>query len=83
MKIRVSLKDPDTLHDAVEEAVRADIEATTTGLSKQEKDYLLDERVDSVRSDIAERWMPYSEYLLVEFDTESGSATVLPAKAFK
>jgi hypothetical protein len=83
MKIRVTLQDPDTLYDDVESAVRADIKANTSGLSKKEQKAILDERCDEERSVIAERWMPYSEYLTVEFDTEAGTATVVPAKEFK
>lgn len=83
MKIRVSLKDPDSMHDAVEDAVRADIKETTDGLSQKERDYLLDERVGPVQGEITARWMPYGEYLYVEFDTDTWTATVLSAKEWK
>ena len=78
MKIRVTLKDPDTMSDAVEEAVRREVKKLE-GLSKEERDDLVEGRTSEQRSKIVDGWMPYGEYLEVEFDTEAGTATVIPA----
>ena len=80
MKIRVSLKDPDSMPDAVSDAVYAEVKRQTAGLSDEERRELANARKCGVQSEITKRWMPYSEYLLVEFDTETWEARVLPAK---
>lgn len=43
MKFRVTMKDPDVLHDAIEEAVKASIDVLP-GLDKRERDALMDAR---------------------------------------
>jgi len=81
MKIRVTLKDPDTMPDSVQEAFsRAPY---PDGLSEVEWEQIRGDRAAAVQSDITSRWMPYAEYLVVEFDTDAKTATVLPASAFK
>jgi hypothetical protein len=78
MKIRVTLKDPDTMLDSVDEAVKrlpkpADVSAS-------EWAYIREQRGLEAKEHISDRWMRYGEYLDVEFDTEAGTATVLSAK---
>ncbi len=82
MKIRVSLKNPDSMHDAVSDAVREDTQSIA-GISEAERVGISRDRADEIQGDITKRWMPYGEYLLVEFDTETWTATVLPASAHK
>ena len=77
MKIRVTLKDPDTMHDAVREAVTAEVEANFESLSKSERNSLIDSRVEEHTDIIIKDWMRYGEYLTVEFDTEKLTATVI------
>lgn len=81
MKIRVTLKDPDSMPDAVCDAFAAS--AQPSGISKEEWAVIRQERALAAQHAITQQWMPYSEYLAVEFDTETGTATVLPAKDFK
>lgn len=75
MKVRVTLKDPDTMHDAVDRAVvkldRPD------GVSQPEWEDICEGRAGAAKSVISEKWMEYGEYLVVEFDTEAGTATVI------
>ncbi len=78
MKIRMALKDPDTMPDAVEEAVQADTKRIE-GLSEAERVGVSRSRTAAIEMEISDRWMRYGEYLLVEFDTETWTATVLPA----
>lgn len=78
MKIRVTLKDPDTMHDSVDDAFMR--LPRPNGISKSEWAVLCEARASDAKSEIARRWMAYGEYLEVEFDLEAGTATVLPAK---
>lgn len=83
MKIRAVLKDPDSLHAAVEDAITADLDASTSGISDQARASMRTARVDDVWGELSERWVAYSEYLIVEFDTDDWTATVRPASEFK
>lgn len=81
MKIRVALKDLDSMQDAVAEAYeRAE---KPEGIDADEWVDIRAERVRKAADGISDKWMPYGEYLYVEFDTEAGTATVLPASEFK
>jgi hypothetical protein len=79
MKVRVVLKDPDSMPDAVSDAVKADLQKNTSGISDDERESLSKDRASAITGEIAERWMRWAEYLVVEFDTDTWTATVLPA----
>ena len=74
MKFTVTLKDPDVLDDAINDAVD---KSFPEGLSEEEKELLADGRREEYRL-FAGKWMKYGEYLTVEFDTEAGTALLLP-----
>lgn len=76
MKIRVTLKDPDTMQDSVDVAMAR--EPKPEGISTDEWKGIREDRAGAIKDDIADRWMSYGEYLVVEFDTEAGTATVIP-----
>lgn len=76
MKFKVTMKDPDTLYDAIDEAVRDDI-AKIAGLTDADREELAETRTDAVR-EVTRKWFQYGEYLSVEIDTETGTAIVLP-----
>lgn len=78
MKFTVTMKDPDTLTDAIEEAVREEVEAM--GLPEDEAEALMEARADKVGR-LCDRWFEYGEYLQVEIDTEAETATVVPLKS--
>jgi len=78
VKIKVTLKDPDTMRDAVRDSVTKDVKAL--GLSDRESKLLIDDRTETESAEISDRWMEYGEYLSVEFDTEAGTATVIERK---
>jgi hypothetical protein len=78
VKIKVTLKDPDTMQDAVRDAVTRDVKAL--GLSARESALLIEDRTENESTEITHRWMEYGEYLSVEFDTEAGTATVVERK---
>lgn len=79
MKIKVTMKDPDTLHDAVADAVRDEV-AGLAGLSEDEREAVAETRQTALM-EAAGKWFRYSEYLTVEIDTDAGTATVCPASA--
>lgn len=79
MKIRVTLKDPDAMPDAVTDAY-ARLSAPH-GITDDEWQELRARRASEARASIAHAWMEYSEYLVVEFDTEAGTAVVIPLRA--
>lgn len=74
MKIKVTMKDPDTMYDAVQDAVTAEVKAM--GLSADEAESLIELRTTKERAKM-DKWFEYGEYLAVEFDTEAMTATVI------
>jgi hypothetical protein len=81
MRIRVTLKDPDTMHDAVDEAVKR--EPKPTGISKTEWADICKARAERIKASISDKWMDYGEYLVVDFDVDingaAGDARVVPS----
>lgn len=77
MKITVTMKDPDVLHNAVLDAVEADVAALP--LESEERDAVAEMRREKVLS-ICESWFRYGEYLTVEIDTDERTCIVVPAK---
>lgn len=75
MKIRVTLKDPDTLHDSASEAFNA--LPKPDGVSAAEWALLRESRRDEAVSAISSGWMQYGEYLTVEFDLVAKTARVV------
>jgi hypothetical protein len=47
-------------------------------LPKEEWDSIKEDRAAMVKGFISGKWMRYGEYLTVEFDTDDGTATVVP-----
>jgi hypothetical protein len=78
MKIKVTMKDPDTLQDAIADAVKDELGATD-GIDQDERELLADSRSEKY-AEIAETWFRYGEYLTVEIDTAARTCTVLPAE---
>lgn len=74
MKFKVTMKDPDTLGDAINDAVREDI-AKIPGLTGEDRETLFENRREAV-SKITAKWFEYGEYLAVEIDTDAHTATV-------
>lgn len=76
MKVRVTLKDPDSMADAVTQAARKEV-CGLLALSNSERALILTDRTSDTYEAIASKWMRYGVYLCVEFDTETGTATVI------
>lgn len=75
MKVKITFKDPDGVHECVREEV---MESIPKGLTDTEAGDLLETRTESVHAAL-KQWIEWKEYLTVEFDTEAGTATVLKA----
>jgi hypothetical protein len=77
MKFKVTMKDPDTLHDAITDAVKEELEKIG-GLDDDDRDALTDKRHEAVAK-ITSKWFRYSEYVTIEIDTDAQTAVVCPA----
>lgn len=77
MKFKVSMKDPDTLHDAIQEAVDKEL-ADDPKLDDEERELLAECRREKIAG-LCSKWFEYGEYLRVEIDTDAKTCTVLPA----
>lgn len=78
MKLRVTFKDPDTLGDAIEEAVRREI-VDMPNLDAAEREAVAELRREKVGEAVA-KWFRWGEYVTVECDTDAGTATVIEAR---
>lgn len=77
MRIKVTLKDPGTLRNAIAEALA---EATFPSLNEAEAARVRELRSDQVHR-FASRWFRHGEYLTVELDTEAETCLVVPIRA--
>ena len=77
MKFKVTMKDPDTLYDAIGEAVEQAVSDTIGVGDQDEREALIKVRVDKVKI-ICNKWFEYGEYLTVEIDTDAKTCTVVP-----
>lgn len=66
------MKDPDTLYDAIEDAIR---EFHVEGLDSEELEIVKECRKNNVR-ELCSQWFKYGEYLKVEIDTEAKTCIV-------
>jgi len=73
MIFRVTMKDPDTLYYAIEDAIK---ELHVDGLDDDELEGVKERRKNKVR-EICSKWFRCGEYLTVEIDTETQSCTVI------
>jgi len=73
MKFKVTMKDPDTLYDAINDAVD---DLKIEGLSNEELEAIKEPRKEAIR-ELCSQWFEYGEYLTVEIDTEAKTCTVL------
>lgn len=76
--VKVRLKDPDGLYEAVDDAVREMLDPLD--ISDEEYIHLCDVRREEALKVIRERFMKYGEYLTVEFDLKDVTARVVPLR---
>lgn len=75
MKFRVEMKDPDTLYDAIREAVKKELAAQNI-TDKDEVESLSDLRYNR-EAKVCAKWFRYQEYLAVDIDTDACTCTVV------
>lgn len=75
MKFRVQLKDPDGVYDSLNDAA-AELANAVTGIDAEERAAIQELKRAKI-GEFAGKWLEYSEYALIEFDTEAGTATVV------
>jgi hypothetical protein len=73
MKLRVNFKTPDAVADAIFDAMMNDSEDALIGL-RQGNTSDLEDRLQEV----VNKFVEWNECLTIEFDTEEGTATVVP-----
>jgi hypothetical protein len=78
MKILVTMKDPDTLYDAIKDAT--DALPMIEGLTPGEMALVRERRAQEART-VCHRWFEHGEYLTVEVDTETETCVVVPKEA--
>lgn len=78
MKFRVTMKDPDTLHDEIDDAIKKDPGLLSIA-DKDEREAVAAIRKEKLH-DLCRQWFEYGEYLVVEIDTEAKTCTVVPVK---
>lgn len=74
-KIQITLKDPDTLYDAVSDFVTQEL--ANSGLPEDEQELLRETREEKYR-DVCSIYFQYGEYVTIEIDTETSKARVVP-----
>jgi hypothetical protein len=77
MKFKVTMKDPDTLGEAIREAVELDVRVIE---DKDEAAAVAEIRCGKL-SELCKQWFEFGEYLTVEIDTEAKTCTVVPRSA--
>ena len=78
MKFKVQMKDPDTLGDAIHDAVE-DAVKTIPDLAEEERDAVQEKRQEAI-GNLCAKWFEYGEYLTVEIDTEAQTCVVVPVR---
>lgn len=78
MKFKVTFKDPDGVYESLDEAAEG-LARDVVGVDDEERGEIAESRREKIK-DFTERWIEYGEYLTVEFDTDEGTATVVPVK---
>ena len=79
MKILITLKDPDGFSDCVQDAVKESL-AEMYESDPDEADACYELRTEKVWDQL-NRFVMYQEYVTIEFDTDTGTATVLRNRA--
>lgn len=81
MKLTITLKDPDGVYEAIDDAAKTSLEGTTaaTALDKDEIEGLVEKRAAKL-GEQCKKWIQYGEYVTIEIDTDAGTARVCEVK---
>ncbi len=77
MKFTVTMKDPDTLHDAIADAVSEAVSPLSN--DADEREAIAEVRREKI-NELCSQWFEYGEYLTVEIDTDAGTCVVVPRR---
>ena len=77
MKFKVQMKDPDTLTDAINDAVEEEV--AKLGLDDEEAEAIAEKRQAKI-GNMCGKWFTYGEYLTVEIDTDAMTCVVVEDK---
>ena len=72
MRIEVTMKDPDTLYDSINEAVD---DLKIDGISETELEAVKEKRKEEIR-ELCGKWFEYGEYVTLIIDTEKETCIV-------
>lgn len=81
MKVQVQMKAPDTLDDAIKDAVKRSFDGM--GPLEDDEVYALAEVRHAKAKEVCLQWFKRGEYLTVEIDTELGTCTVIPCPSHR
>lgn len=76
MKFTITMKDPDGFHNCLDEAVDEAV-GKIEGIDDDEREALKETKREKLK-ELLGKWFEYSEYLMVEIDTEEQSIRVVP-----
>lgn len=79
MKFRVTMKDPDTLYDAIQDAVDEQVKeqfADIPDFDEEDMEPVKERRRERI-GELCAKWFQYGEYLEVEIDTDAMTCTVV------
>lgn len=76
MKLTVYIKDPDGFSEAVRIAAEK-FAKDIPGIDADERESIRERREEKL-FDAMERWVEFNECVTIEFDTEAGTAVVVP-----
>lgn len=79
MKFKVTMKDPDGVFDSVRYAAWLDVQPL--GLPEDEAEILAKEREEKINK-LLSKWFSFLEYITIEIDTDTGTATVQETPTF-
>lgn len=79
MKMRLTFKDPDVLHEELGDQRFAMVKKLVNDLkiSEEAAEVEADVRLDKMVN-LTSKYLEYGEYITVEFDDETGTARVVP-----
>lgn len=75
MKFKITMKDPDGFYDSVQDAAQ-EWANQASGIDDDEREYLVKSKREKLR-EILGQWFEYSEYLVVEIDTDANTIAVV------
>lgn len=78
MKFKVTMKDPDGVYEAFEDAA-TEWAAQVQGISDEERKSIVEVRRAKI-ADVCGKWFEYGEYLTVEVDLDAKTCVVVPVK---